>query len=606
MKTPAIITAISILIVLALVALAFIFIDIAGHKSFYYEVTRQGEISGAVILDRYITEDKLLYKARGVFPFSSEYPSFNSSLALDKSTKMPSKYFREELGVKGQKVLTSLVQKKDMTDYLFLENPRFLKIENFSTGEKTSVYYPDDPMLVTALMERYNYWKKGTQYFEVMIPYPGPFPPLRDKVSVRHIEEEYIPVMGRKIEADIYVIESKALKETRIGVSKSAHRLLTMESAGDTSKYALVSVKEGPDKLSVYSMKNLPFVRDFIKGISNDDEVPSQGHPGIMKKISEGKKVIVPGVKKPKEVFFESGNVILSADLWVPEAPGPFPAVLLVPGESPRRSGESYFMNYLGSFMADNGYMVLSFDPPGQGKSQGSFYEMDDVSKVKNVLSALKFLSQGNNVASGKIVIIAEGSSGNAAIEAVLKEEVTLPCVLISPEKGISDDRRGQPPIAYEPINIFKGTLNEIFDPGFLSKASMECAKHLTSIEGSSEDLAYFMGVKLPVKGYREYIKRRPYQKMLSCTSPILVVMGRNSLNYDKEAMEVLRSDIRLTTPESDVVFVDKLETYGGSIKFLDGKWEYVPQSELFIILKSWIDKVMNGIKEKNIPVSIV
>ena len=140
MRKPYLIISLSFLLILTLVGLAFVYIDLTGHKSFYYDITRSGVPYGVAVVDRFLTESKVVYKGREVTPFSAGYPSFSSALYLDRATKTLSKYIKEEFGVKGQRTIVSLIQKGEVTDYLFLENPRFIKLENFSTGEKTMVY----------------------------------------------------------------------------------------------------------------------------------------------------------------------------------------------------------------------------------------------------------------------------------------------------------------------------------------------------------------------------------------------------------------------------------------------------------------------------------
>jgi hypothetical protein len=591
MKKTAIIVIVCALLLVVMVGLAFVYIDLTGHKSFLYNITLMENPWGALVLDRYVTENMLIYKSRVSTPFSEGYPLCLSSLHLDRTTKMPVKYTREDLGVKGQKAVTSLAQKQDLTDYLFLEDPRFIKVENFSTGEKTTVYAPRDLMLVTALMERYNYWKKGTQYFEIMMPVPAPFPPLRDKVSIRYVEDEYVNIMGRKIEAEVYVIGSRAVKETKVAVSKNSHRVLEMVSPGMGTKFTLSAVNEGPAKLSTFSLRSLPFIRTVIRGIPEDKDVSTAGFPGRLRDIS-AEKVLVPGKVVPKEFFFESGNVILSGNIWAPEGDGPFPGVLIAPGEGPGKTGEKLFTDYLAGVLVRSGYMVMSFDPPGQGKSQGSFHETDDEIKKRNILSAFRALTGNKKFSGGTGVIVARGTSGDAVLRAVALEENPIPCVFVSPRQGAFPEKKGPDFSKDDARDILGPFWTEGWDAGFLSNASMEAAKHFESVVRSKENTAYFMGARLPIKGYRDYIGRSPHQLMLSANGPLLVILDRDDPSFDKKVSDALRQALSLNARESDVVVLDRFGQYGGSVDLVGGKWQYVPKEELFIALRDWIDKV--------------
>ncbi|MFA6636119.1 MAG: hypothetical protein WCV56_03250 [Candidatus Omnitrophota bacterium] len=591
MKKTAIIVIVCVMLLFVMLGLAFVYIDLTGHKSFFYDITLREEPWGAFVLDRYVTESMVIYKSRVSTPFSEGYPSSLSSLHLDRMTKMPVKYVREDLGVRGQKAVTSLVQKQDLTDYLFLENPRFIKVENFSTGEKTMVYAPQDLMLVTALMERYNYWKKGTQYLEIMMPVSASFPPLRDRVSIRYVEDEYVKIMGRKIEAEIYVIGSRAVKETKIAVSKNSHRVLEMVSPGIGTKFTLSAVNEGPAKLSMFSLRNLPFVSSVIRGIPEDKDVCTVGFPGRLRDVS-AEKVLVPGKVGSKEVFFESGNVILSGKIWEPEGDGPFPGVLIVPGEGPEKTGEKLFKDYLAGSLVRSGYLVMSFDSPGQGKSQGSFYEMDDEMKTRNILSAFRTLSGDKKFLAGTGVIVARGTSGNAVLRAVALEEKPIPCILVLPRHGAFPEKKRLDFSKDDAKDILGPFWTEGWDVGFLSNASREAAKHFESVARSRENTAYFLSERLPIKGYRDYIDRSPHQLMLSVNVPLLIIFDRDDPLFDKRVSDALRQALSLKTEGSEVIVLEGLGQYGGSIDFADGKWRYAPKEELFIALKDWMDKV--------------
>jgi hypothetical protein len=99
------------------------------------------------------------------------------------------------------------------------------------------------------------------------------------------------------------------------------------------------------------------------------------------------------------------------------------------------------------------------------------------------------------------------------------------------------------------------------------------------------------MGVRLPMKGYRDYLRRKPYQAMVSLASPILVILDRDDPGFDKRAADSLKSAISSNAPGSDVMVLSGLEKYGGKVELVDGNWKYEPREELFENLKSWINK---------------
>lgn len=598
MTRSTVVLTVSLTVLFALVGLAFLYIDLTGHKSFHYEITKNGVPYGTVVIDRYITESKIVYKSREATPFSEGYPSSSSALYLDRASKTPSKYIKDQYGARGQRAITSLVQKGDLSDYVFLENPRFLHVENFSTGEKTMVYSPEDLMLVTALMERYSFWEKGTQYFEVMMPVPAPLPPLRDKLWVRYKEEDYIPVMDRKIEAERYILGSRGLNEVKVSVSRHGHRVLGMECAYNGTVYTLESIREGASKFSSFSLGSVPFLRNIIRGLPADERFGAEQNELL--KGDSPDKVLIPGRIDPKEVFFESGNAVLCGEIWKPEGNEQSGAVLLVPGEGPRKTGERLLTVYLASFLARYGYLVLSFDPPGLGKSQGSFYESDDTIKARNIESAIKFLCTESS-ASGPLLMISRGNSSVPAMKVAENNSSVSACVVINPFSGMRNDLKGRLNVE-EQLGKFPGILDpSAFDKGFLSKVSDVVENHFSTVENSSSEMFYFSGLGLPIKTYRDYLSRTPYKVIISMKKPLLVMMGNGDPGTGKEAVGALRTAVFSENDMSAVAVLNSSARNGGTIELVGNKWEYVPNTEYFSILKSWIDRVLARNADENV-----
>jgi pimeloyl-ACP methyl ester carboxylesterase len=595
MRNLVVVVYLSIVVALALLVMAFLYIDMSVHKGFCYEVFLKDSPYGEVKVDRYVTESKVVYKARSEFPFTYGYPSTSSRLILEKDSKLPIKYKLESFGVRGGKMLKALSQKGEYSDYLFLENPVFIKLEGFSTGEKTMLYSPADVMLLMALMERYNYWKKGTQFFEIMVPMDLPAPPYRTKIGVEYLEDEYIPVMGRRIEAQSFRITSRHLPEVRILMSKYSRQILVMDIPERRMEIVLVSAEEGPTKRFEWVMRNFPFVPARLKGeyLKADDDLPERQHPGTSK-ISD-KKVNIEGYVPPKEVFFESGKHVLSGSVWIPAGAGPFVPVLILPQDGPRKTGEKLMTDYLGSFLVGAGYVAFKFDSPGQGKSQGSFHEIDDDSKVENIRAAVRYLNGLDVVRKASTVIAAHGNSAYLAVRAADLSDNVASCVLLFPEidgsggvfVGDIEEKHSQESVAEYLKEMIPGSTDE----DFLKTASELFKRHIKSVYDPGPDLVFFMGVKMPAREYRSYLRRDTYEAISGITKPIMIISGRDDHKLDVRVLDDLAADFRVRNDQSVVDLLHKTGPYAGEIKRIDGRWEYIPEKEVFEGIKNWIEK---------------
>ena len=266
------------LIACVLIAGAFLFIDISGHWTMKYKVYFQDNEFGEVKVDRYRTENRIVFKGSGEYPHTAGYPRVTEKLTLSKGSMTPLKFEKTYWGIKGQKKVISLVQKGEESDYLFLEHPKFIRLEGFSTGEKTMVFSPDDIMLLIPIMEKYNYWKKGAQFFEVMIPVSDPIPPMRDKMEIRYVREEYVTVMGRRVEAERFIARASSLPDMDIIVSRYSHRLIEVSVNKLQSKFVLISTKEGLSERIDAATEKIKYFYDLLNTVLFLSDVSKYTH----------------------------------------------------------------------------------------------------------------------------------------------------------------------------------------------------------------------------------------------------------------------------------------------------------------------------------------
>lgn len=206
MKRFTVLFTISVLLIAALVVLAFVYISVTSHQTFNYELYSSGHLYGTVRIDRYVTEDKVIYKGAEDRSGGLGYPFERQELYLKRKTLLPVRYYDEAMGRKGAVRSISINQAGGETDMLYLRPPAFLELKGLVTGEKTTLFSPYNVMLYMPVMDQYHYWRKGVQFFEVMIPVDAPIPVLRGKIEVRYTEDAYVPVMGKRIETERFIV----------------------------------------------------------------------------------------------------------------------------------------------------------------------------------------------------------------------------------------------------------------------------------------------------------------------------------------------------------------------------------------------------------------
>ncbi|MEA3489075.1 MAG: hypothetical protein U9R44_01875 [Candidatus Omnitrophota bacterium] len=569
---------ISVILIVILIALTFFCIDMSGHRGYQYDLLVGGELYGTVRVDRYVTGNKIVYKSNAEYFHSMGYPALSEKLFLKKKTITPLKFVEESTGTGGQKRLKVLVQNGEVSDYLFLEHPRYITLKGFETGNKTMVFSPDDVMLYMPIMEKYNFWKKGTQFFEVMIPADEPFPPLRDKLGVRYLDDEYIPIMGRRAVTESFSVKARGLPEAKIYLSKYTHIVLALEVKKLNIRYELINRFESPGKRVDPLLGKLRKLILFFKGRESED------------KIYEKKKIRqIDHVRAGEEIFFESDNLILSGRLWIPDGKGPFPAVLAVPKDGPMTRGEYYLLSSLGESLSSLGIMFLTFDSQGQGKSQGSFVGLDEKKKLQNIADAADYLMKHPAVRNGSVNLLGHEGGAYFALKAASGIPSVRSSILLGvPLGSVKTDFVHK--ISREDIQAVLASHSlGPFDEGFMKTVGERVKKSLEEVTNSREEFLFFMGTRVPLMEYREFIARRPYKEILSFDRPMLLIFGRDDRNFNSKGVETLKRFISKERKPDRVAVLGSLGPFMGDMVKYDDSWSFAVNKDVLELIRSWI-----------------
>ena len=87
-------------IVLCLITAAFMYVDYSGHENFGYNMFVRDKLSGSVSVDKYVTEEKIVYKGVATFKGLNDLPRKTTKLSLLKKTRMPVEYDSVSTGLK--------------------------------------------------------------------------------------------------------------------------------------------------------------------------------------------------------------------------------------------------------------------------------------------------------------------------------------------------------------------------------------------------------------------------------------------------------------------------------------------------------------------------
>ncbi len=577
MKKLVVLVTLAIICVAILLSLAFFYIALSGHENFNYDIYIDGALLGKATVNKYVTEDKIIYKNKVESPGSLGYPVLTQKLILRRKTRMPLKYTEEATGTRGAKQSLLLTQSEDKTDLLFMKCPPFFTLKGFETGEKTLIFSPYRLLLCMPLMmESYNHWKKGTQFFEIMIPLEEPMPVLRDKVEVRYLHDEYIPLMGRRIEAERFVIRSEGVPETIITSSRYAHSLLSVEINEKKMRFVLTGLHRKFEHLFSRLMS-------FKKANIDNEEKPA----GKPRKSPDTK---IQDSLESQEVFFESGNHIISGRLHVPEGNTPFPAAILVPEDGPMTNGEQFLLESLGRILSASGIAVLAFDSPGQGKSPGIFQELDDEKRIRDIQAAFSFLEDHPSVDAKKIMLVGHRGGGYLSLKAAGNIPPVLSCIVLGMplEYGLTktDTAPAFPDENIRQILDMHGFGH--FDERYIQTMRALMEEQLNEVRKPGGDLLFFMGKKLPLKAYREYLDRKPYEAILAFNGPLLMVFDKEDIYFRPKIVKSLKS-LPAGGKNARIAIFRDLGYYMGDMENKGGNRDFKLDRDVIVVIKKWI-----------------
>ncbi len=593
---------VSAVIIVALVILAFLYVDFSAHEKFQYDILFEGKPYGSVVIDKYVTEDKIIYKAREDLTWSLKYPVVITELFLKRRTKMPIKYAKQSIGIRGSSRELIVHQNEDKTDLLFIDPPKFISVKELETGYSTVIFSPYDMVLYVPIMERYNFWKKGTQFFEILIPMDDAIPPLRDKLEVRYEGIEYVPAMNRRIESHLFAVGARSFPEAKVGLSKYSDDIVFVDLPEQKMQFILTSTSK-----SDWFNTDI-FDRIFSKKIQQKDgsgENADKSEELIKKDVAEEPIQAIGGKfpAKKEEIFFESDKLIMSGTLYSPEAEGSFPAVVLVQNDGPITKGEANLFKSYAKILSESGYIVLEFNRSGQGKSQGNFTELDDERRVKNIVAAVKSLEENSKVDASNISMIGFRSGGYLALKASQELPSINSCIILGipfeHPRMIADEKTLKSEISLIMKNYGLNFTNE----GYMNIIVKAMKDHTEKMYQSKEPTFFFLGKKMFLKPFKEYLDRDAVKVISSFDRPVLLIFARDDKSLDPR--EIGRLDPSKT--KTSKLRISELRTLKPYFGEFTSEGEFKINSEVLRLISGWLEenkkvKPVESIESEQIP----
>jgi len=595
-------------IMIFLVIAAFFYVDVNGHIGYRYRLFADDIFSGVIKIDRYVTEDKIIYKSNAKYSRFEKYPEISEKLFLDKKNMVPLKFVKNSAGVKAERRLTLFVQNEGSYDLLFLESPEFIGFEKIKFDTARVIFSPKDIMLYMPLIERYNFWKKGTQFFDLLIPIDKSVPPIEGELEIRYLQDEYILFNDCKTEVESFVIKSNIFPEIKVFLSKYMHRVLSVEIEKQNIKFVLTQCIEGPDKKIEHLKRKVVSLLKCGKITDKKGkavlEVSTDGEEEEI--VDSGRKQDLAVKTKKQKIFVETGDSFFAGEIWIPFGEGNFPAIIISSEDTPGFNLEQDIPDLLGEFFSSAGFITLTFNNFGRQKSQGKRFASRDKKNTANITAAAKFLAKHPLVGNRGISLIGLSEGAYSALRTASSLPEIKECVLLN--LPLSSEKTG----LFKEENIEKELETKCGEFGVktgsadvLKENAKKIKKWREDIINKTEKTSFFLGIRIPVKEYKDFLLRDPYEAVLLCQKPLLLIFEKDNLFFDSEAVNLLRKLLNENKSSGKVHIVRNFGIYDEKAPENDKVRNRMVKNDVFKYIAEWISENNVQKKEENIEVTL-
>ncbi len=165
MRNLYILLTLTIILIITLLVFAFLFLEKEKHQTYFYSVERAGEQSGSIRIDRYKTEDKIIYKSTSFYP-AARRKIIHEKLVFDRKTFKLERFFRE---CKNSGIATAAMyidtRKGDSFDFLSRDLSKSSVASAAAHAKDSSVFHEESIVTYMPLIDKYDFARGGAQSF---------------------------------------------------------------------------------------------------------------------------------------------------------------------------------------------------------------------------------------------------------------------------------------------------------------------------------------------------------------------------------------------------------------------------------------------------------
>ena len=550
MKTLYLIVTVVICISIILFVFAFFYIDTNRHTTYCYNIYNNRQAVANVKLDKYNTEDKIVYKSETYTPFSSVSTKHKRNLSIQKKGMKVASYDKKHLS-EGVSMNIYLRCVDSTADFLAVGHSDFAYARRLPVDKDTIIFEKEALITYFNLIDKYDFKKGGSQTLSALTHTYTFLPPHKSNIEISPLKDEIIKVDGKKMKAQGLKITLPDRSKVSLWLNRWTHIPLLIEDrkAGFEAAYS-----DTPADIAVksYTVSNTAYDQ--------------------------------------RSVTFKNKKIALSGTLSIPAGEGPFPALILIGGPGPQdREALGMFTN-LADSLAQNGTASLRFDKRGVAKSEGDFSTFTGEDMASDIQSSIEFLLGQKEIDTERIGILGHSEGGYYAAYAAATNPDISGCIITS---GV--EAANLPDTSLERIWDFDKSATS-WDKEYMNYIA-KSAKDTAEILQSGKDWALLLHKRIFLKKRRLDLERKPLDIIRKIKVPTLILRGKRDTVIPAELISLLEESLSKGGTENyKVLYFNKLNHFLGE-KIEDG----IHRTHLSMD-KEVIDRIIEWVAKNMIP----
>lgn len=471
------------------------YLDSEKHKAYNFTLILEEYEIGSIKVDKYITEDKLIYKSVSSLPFEPNFTQRRERLTLDRNYKLIS-YLKENLD--GTKETTYLENNKYNISFVSTSNSEFAALTDMPVKQNTFVFRQDSPVTYLPILENYNFRLGRSQAFNVILNQYPLLPPMKRLLILTSVKDDYIRLGSRKIKVECLAIKMKGQPQGMLWVTKSGKSLVGIE----------------------YPDKKLKLIRTFLP-----------------KTVTAKPFSLMNNDYGEEEVKFENNKVSLAGTLTIPKKEGVCPAVLLIgSGRTVDRQNNGLF-TYIADRLGKSGYLVLRYDKKGLGPKAGvSSKAVTDTGEFNDANAALDFLLSRKEADPKRIAVIGHDKGAFFAVKLASERKDIGTLILMAPLITLG----GETDINFDNLREMATKLN--WDNQYLKLVMKSRMETMDIVKSKKNDWISILRIRCYLKKLRDELNENPNDIIRKIEAPVLILHGKEDEFISAKSAAILDS----------------------------------------------------------------